>query len=159
VAKGGRLSARRASAPRVTARATAAQLVGAWKLTSMRFEFSDNGERVDMFGPHPRGRLILTSGGLMIAVITPDDRPRPKQDANFFELFQNLCAYSGHYRIDGDNFITDVDVAWHPAWEGSAQKRTFKIDGDSLWIATEHTNRPTYYPGRAGRGVLMWERE
>ena len=137
----------------------ARKLVGTWKLVSMQFEFSDTGERVDMFGRRPRGHLILTANGRMVAIITPDGRARPKADANFRELFQNLCSYSGAYRVEGDNFITDVDAAWHPAWEGSAQKRSFKLDGDNLWIATEHTDRPTYYPGRAGRGILTWVRE
>jgi hypothetical protein len=135
------------------------QIVGSWKLVSMQFEFSDTGERVDMFGPNPRGRLILTPAGQMIAVITPGGRARPKAGADDAALFQNLCCYSGGYRIEGDNFITEVDVAWHPAWEGSAQRRIFRLDGDDLWIATAHTDRPTYYPGRAGRGVLIWVRE
>jgi len=137
-------------------------LVGSWKLVSMRFEFSDNGERVDMFGPHPLGRLVLTPGGQMVAVITPGARARPRPDADYAALFRDLCCYSGQYRIEGDQFVTDVDVAWHPAWEGSAQRRTFTLDGNHLWIATAHTDRPTYYPGRAGRGgrgVLTWVRE
>jgi hypothetical protein len=143
----------------VTVAGDTTRLVGAWKLVSMQFEFSDTGERVDMFGPHPLGRLVLTEGGQMVAVITPGGRARPKADADYAALFRDLCCYSGHYRIEGDRFVTRVDVAWHPAWEGSAQKRTYKLDGDTLTLTTEHTDRPSYYPGRAGRGVLTWVRE
>jgi hypothetical protein len=35
-------------------------LVGTWELSALHFEFADSGERQEVFGPAPRGRLIVT---------------------------------------------------------------------------------------------------
>jgi hypothetical protein len=68
-----------------------------------------------------------------------------------------MMAYSGKYRAEGENkFITTVDVAWHPAWNGE-QTRFFALNGDVLSITTAQQTVPQF-PGRPGRGVLRWRR-
>jgi len=69
-----------------------------------------------------------------------------------------MMAYSGPFRVEGeDQFITDVEVSWHPGWVGTEQARTFSIDGDILSIITAETLHPMF-PGQKGRGVLKWKR-
>src|SRR5207249_6818262 len=41
-------------------------------------------------------------------------------------LLNTLVAYTGTYRLEGDEWITNVDVAWNPEWVGTEQKRFFK---------------------------------
>jgi hypothetical protein len=67
-----------------------------------------------------------------------------------------MMAYSGKYRVEGDKFVTAVDIAWHPAWAGD-QTRFFKLVDDRLYITTTQLATPLY-PSRVGRGVLVWRR-
>ena len=50
----------------------AKQLVGTWKLTSAPSKF-DGGDTIEGFGPNPKGRLVLTSDGHWIIIITRAD--------------------------------------------------------------------------------------
>ncbi len=68
-----------------------------------------------------------------------------------------MLAYSGPYRIEGDKFVTSVDVAWHPSWVGTEQVRHIRFVDDTLEITTPQQTMPLYGK-RQGRGVLMWRR-
>jgi hypothetical protein len=130
------------------------ELIGLWRLVSARREFADNGEVVFLYGADARGYLLLAPGGRMMALLTGASRPADDPVA----LFRGMMAYSGAYRVDGDRWITDVDVAWHPDWQGSRQERFFRIDGDDLHITTAPQTHPSY-PDRLARGILHWRRE
>lgn len=133
-------------------------LAGTWKLQAAQFEFSDTGESVDVFGPNPSGYLIQTDEGRMMAILTRSDRIPPKDDADGAALFKAMMAYTGNYQVESDDkFVTDVDLAWHPAWNGTQQLRFFKIDGEILSIITTEQTAPMF-PGRTGRGFLRWKR-
>src|SRR4029450_21638 len=94
-------------------------LGGIWKLQLIQFEFADTGESVDVYGPNPSGYLILTGEGVMMTIVTRSDRMPPKEDADGAALFKTMMAFTGTYRVESDDkFITDVDLAWHPAWNG-----------------------------------------
>jgi hypothetical protein len=133
-------------------------LVGVWKLQSIQLEFADTGESVDLYGPNPSGYLIQTGEGRMMAIITRSDRAPPKEDADGAALFKTMMAYTGAYQVEGDGkFVTDVDLAWHPGWNGTRQERFFRVDGDTLSITTGQQTHPMF-PGRTGRGVIKWKR-
>ena len=135
----------------------AVSVVGTWQLVSIQFEFADTGECVDAYGPRPSGYLILTDGGRLMGLVTAADRLPPATDADRAALFESMMAYSGIYRIEGeDKFVTTVDLAWHPAWNGE-QTRFFELHGDKLSITTAQLTHPGF-PGRPGRGVLVWRR-
>jgi len=130
-------------------------LVGSWKVLSFWFEFEDSEDRDVPYGESPDGFVVLTETRLT-AVITNSDR-RISQSAD--RLFDNMMAYSGRYRLQGDDcFVTTVDVAWLPAWLGTEQVRYFRIDGDVLSVTGLFRENPKY-PGRRVRGVLRGRRE
>ena len=130
--------------------------LGAWTLVSMHFVFDDNGERVEVYGPHPDGVIVLTEQGRMAGIITPGaETQRANTDAA--TLLRNMLAYSGPYRIEGDKFVTKVDIAWHPSWVGTEQVRFFRVEGDRLFIATPPHTLPRY-GDRLGHSVLEWKR-
>ena len=49
----------------------------------------------------------------------------------------DVVVYGGTYTLDGDRWITKVDVAWNPEWVGTEQTRFFTISDDLL--LTVHT--------------------
>ena len=132
-------------------------LVGTWKLVSMQFEFEDDEERVDIYGPAPLGYMILTEDGRVIVLVTASGRTPPKDDAGNASLFSSMMSYSGKYRVDGDRFITRVDVAWHPAWVNTDQTRLFRLESHRLSILTDTQTHPLYGT-RRGKGVITWSR-
>jgi hypothetical protein len=111
-------------------------LVGLWKLAAFDIEYEDSGERKATYGLRPRGYLALLPQGRMIAVITADQRKIPQTDNDRAAALQSMLAYSGVYRLEGDKWITKVDVAWNEAWTGTDQVRFFRLEGDELMITT-----------------------
>ena len=79
-------------------------------------------------------------------------------DAERAALHKTMFSYSGKYRVEGDMFITTVDVSWNEAWNGTEQKRHYRLEGDKLLVDT--TRQPSVlYPGKTTVGRLVWERE
>jgi Lipocalin-like domain len=54
--------------------------------------------------------------------------------------------------------VTEVDAAWHPAWEGTRQTRFFELDGDRLTFTTEVQGHPAH-SGRRLRGIILGARD
>jgi hypothetical protein len=69
-----------------------------------------------------------------------------------------MIAYSGHYRLEGNRFVTDVDVSWLPAWVGTSQGRTFVLCENLLEITSDPTSSPLG-GGVDVFAVLTWTRE
>lgn len=124
-------------------------LVGLWQLVEAKREYTDTGEIVDMFGPDPTGYLMFAPGGRMMAILTAAHRTSVRD--------QQLTAYSGMYRVDGNSWVTDVDVAWTPDWLGTAQAREFAIRDGELHIRSMEMTHPQAQ-GRRYRGHLRWRR-
>ncbi|MBR0691993.1 lipocalin-like domain-containing protein [Bradyrhizobium lablabi] len=130
-------------------------LVGTWKVLSFQIEFEDSDERDEPYGTNPDGYVVLTDKRL-IAVIT---RPKRAMDQSAANLFDSMMAYSGRYRLQGDDcFITTVDSTWLPAWHGTEQVRYFKINEGVLSVVGLFRENPKY-PGRRVRGVLTGRKE
>ena len=70
-------------------------------------------------------------------------------------LFNSLGPYTGPYRVDGDTWITTVDVSMNPAWVGTEQTRTFQIGGDRLQETSPWMPRPD---NRMARAVITYQR-
>jgi hypothetical protein len=133
-------------------------LVGVWKLLSYQTEFQDGSPKRAMFGEHPTGYIIFTSEGRLMAVIEAEGRKTPSTDSDRAALLKSLIAYSGRYRIEGNQWITSVDTAWNPAWDGTDQVRTFQIVGNRLTV-TSTWQAAVNFPGSPlSRGSLVFER-
>ena len=134
-----------------------AKLLGSWKLISWVQEFQDGSEPRPEYGKNPIGYIIFTPEGRMMAVLEGEGRKSPKTDEERVKLFRSMIAYSGMYRLEGDKWITKVDVAWHPDRRGSEQMRFFKLDGDRLYVSTPWMPSPNF-GGKVIRSLLVWER-
>ena len=131
-------------------------LVGNWKLVSWQVVI--DGEARDLFGPHPKGYLLLTRDGRSMALTTAQDRSPGETEAEHAALHKSMLAYTGKYRVEGDDFITTVDASWNEKWNGSEQRRRFTIDGDRLYIESEPAPS-ILFPGKIDFRRIIWERD
>jgi hypothetical protein len=143
---------------RITVEKEIMNILGIWRLVSFEEELQATGERELAFGKNPTGYIIFTPEGRMMVILTGDGRKLPKTDRDRADLLKSMFAYSGMYRLEGDKFITKVDVSWHPSWIGTEQARFFRFDGNRLHVATPWVKSPTR-PGRVKiRGIITFER-
>jgi hypothetical protein len=131
-------------------------LIGNWKLVSWQVVVGN--ETQNPFGSHPKGYLLLTREGRSMAITTADTRAPGEGIAERAALHKSMLAYSGKYRVEGDDFITTVDVSWNEIWNGTEQRRHYRIEGDRLFI--ESAPAPSIlYPGKTDFRRIVWERE
>ena len=134
------------------------KVVGVWKLLSFETEFQDGSPRRPVYGLNPTGYIIFTDQGRMMTVIEGEGRKPAKTDDERAALLRTMFAYSGMYRLEGDKWITKVDVSWNSAWNGTDQARFFKLEGDRLEVTTTWAPGPNLPGAPIVRSVLMWER-
>ena len=137
--------------------ADADALIGTWKLVSWQVIVNREPPQ-NVFGPHPKGFLILTREGRSMAITTAENRRAGMSDPERAALHKSMLAYSGKYRIDGNDFVTVVDVSWNEEWNGTEQRRHFRIEGDKLFI--ESAPAPSIiFPGKTDFRRIVWQRE
>jgi Lipocalin-like domain len=111
-------------------------LTGSWRLKSLGITFSDTGERIDQFGPHPVGRMVLAETGRIMFLFGKPGRAPPTNAADRADLFDSMVSYTGTVKMDGPGrFITTIDLAMNPSVRGE-QVRLFELEGDRLNIRT-----------------------
>jgi hypothetical protein len=134
----------------------AESLVGTWKLTSNNYEVQSTGQTAPTMGENPIGYVNFTSDGRVFVVFSASYRQPGKTEAERAALLATLTAYTGKYRVEGNTWTTDVEVAWVPEWVGTAQKREFTIEGDTLKVMTPWRMMPNLADKGQTRGVLTF---
>jgi len=132
-------------------------LVGSWRMVSYQ-RILDNGAPQNGLGEHPKGFVILTPEGRAVLLTTADGRKPATSDADRAELWKSMVAYTGKYRVEGGDFITSVDVSWNEEWNGTEQRRHFKIEDDKLILTTSPAPSPIY-PGKTYYARVVFERD
>ena len=94
----------------------------------------------------------------MLGIITADQRTKPITDQDRIAAFGSMVSYSGIYRVEGDRWITKVDVAWNEAWAGTEQVRFFKLEGDKLMVIGMWQPNPNLPGNPDTRVVSVWSR-
>ena len=74
------------------------------------------------------------------------------------KAFKSMFAYSGRYRLEGESFVTEVDVASLVEWTGAQQIRTCRFVGPKLQFISKWAPSP-FDPSRTTWGVIEFERE
>ncbi len=133
-------------------------IAGCWTLKSSYIEVVDTGERLYPYGENPQGALVIHESGRMAVVFTPSARAIPTTEADKAKAFEQLVAYSGRYRLEGDRFVTDVDASWLPQWIGVPQGRNFVLHDGLLDIVSDPAPSP-FFDGVLVTGKLTWARE
>jgi hypothetical protein len=132
-------------------------VAGTWKIVSFHTVQSANGTKYYPFGEHPKGYLIYTPEGRMMAVLVHEKRSAPKVDEDRIDLHKYMVAYTGRYSVEGQKVVHHVDVSWNESFTGTDQIRFVKLEGDTLTITTPPTKNPI--TGLEGSSVLVWVRE
>jgi hypothetical protein len=130
-------------------------LVGLWRLVAFQREYQATGEREYPMGGTATGYILFQPDGRMWVVITGEGRKAPTNDQDRIGLFNTLVAYTGPYRVDGEKWITTVEVSANPAWVGTEQTRAFQLTGDRLQETTAWAARPD---NRMARAVITYQR-
>lgn len=91
-------------------------------------------------------------------IVTGEGRKPARTVQERADLLGSLVAYTGTYRLEGDKWITKVEVAWNPEWVGTEQTRFFKVDGDRLQVLTTWRVMPNWPEKGMQRSILMFER-
>ena len=138
--------------------ATVASLVGQWRLLSFDLETKDGGDRHPGFGSNPKGRLIVLPTSIMMAILTPSGRTMPKTSEERALAFQTMVAYSGPFKVEGDQLLTSVDITWNEAWGNTVQARTIRLTEPHLNLTSAWAPHPAD-PTQIVRGILSWVRE
>lgn len=134
------------------------RLIGTWKVISFDNEFQDGSPRRALYGQHPTGYIILTAEGRMMAVVAAEGRKPATTDEERASLLRTMFAYSGMYRLDGDKWITSVDVSWNSAYTGTEQVRFYKLDGNRLEVTGAWGPNPNLPGSPITRGIVLFER-
>lgn len=116
----------------------AQQVQGSWNLVSIYNE--QDGKKTDVFGPNPRGSLILTSGGRFSYVLMRAGLPKFASNSRLkgtaeenLAVVEGSLAYFGKYSMGSDKEITlHVEGCTFPNWNGLDQKRLITINGDEM---------------------------
>ena len=136
-----------------------AQLVGVWKLVSWEWEVQATGARLPSMGKNPTGYRVFTPEGRMMQIVTAEGRKAPNTEKERAALFDSMAASTGMYRVEGDRYILEIDVAWHPMDVGREVVSSFRFEGNRLQIIGEWMpSMRAGVPGRMGRIISTWER-
>jgi hypothetical protein len=132
-------------------------LIGNWKLVALQ-TIVDNEPKTDIYGVRPKGFMMLTREGRLAAMITGETRKAGSSEVERAELYKTLIFYSGKYRVEGKEFVTAVDVSWNEVWNGTEQRRYWRIEDGKLFVETASIPSPNN-PGKMAIGRLIFERE
>ena len=111
-------------------------LVGIWKLFSYEVEIKESGEFFYPLGENPTGFICITENNHVMVTLTGEDRKPASSSEDSAELLNSLVSYAGTYRIEGNEWITSVLVAWKPDWVNTEQRRQFEIKNNRLRVLT-----------------------
>ncbi len=135
-----------------------AQVTGVWKLVSYEVEIQATGQKEYPMGQSPTGYVIFTPEGRVFFVLSGEGRKPAKTVQERADLLNSLVAYTGTYRLEGDRWITKVEVAWNPEWVGTEQTRSFKVEGNRMQVLTPWRVMPNWPDKGMQRSIITFER-
>jgi len=140
---------------------TQADLAGTWTLVSVDNILPD-GSRIQPYGPHPDGLLILDpQGHYSVHIFRSGRAPFAAKDKakgtpeEYREAVQGSNTHFGRWSIaPAERILTfRIDHALFPNWEGTEQRRAFELVGDRLRYSVNTTTT-----GGLEIGEVTWRR-
>ena len=148
-----------AGASEVAAEGFLKEIQGNWVISSAVNE--KDGKKTDVFGPEPKGSLILTPEGRFSLILMRSGLPKfaannraqgtPEENE---AVVKGSVALFGTYKVENEAEHTvglAIEGCTFPNWSGEVQKRTLTVSGEEMKMVT-----PTAAIG--GTNYLMWKR-
>lgn len=137
------------------------RLAGTWTLVSVD-NVQPDGTRVQPYGSHPDGRLMLDAQGrYAVQIFRPGrakfasgDKSKGTPEENR-ETVLGTNSHFGRYTVDeaGHRITFQIEHASFPNWEGTEQTRSFTLNGDELRYTVRTTTT-----GGAEIAEVTWKR-
>ena len=118
-----------------------------WRLIEASAIDDDGRELSPPLGKHPMGFIMFETERILVAVVDGGLSPPANVSSRAF------IAYSGKYRFDGAEFVTDVDSASGPGLAGR-QIRHLRFESPTRMVVTPQNK----ILGRDAGLKLVWER-
>ena len=131
---------------------------GVWQLLTYLVEVKESGETFPPMGEKPTGYVIFTLEGRLSFTLSAEGRQPATTDQERAALLNSVIAYTGSYRLEGDRWITQVDVAWNPEWVGTEQTRYFRVEADHLTVTTPWRVMPNWPEKGLTRSIVCFKR-
>ncbi len=137
----------------------AQQIQGSWILISIYNE--QDGKKDELYGPNPRGSMILTPDGRFSIIVMRASLPkfaannRMKGAAEENQaVVQGSHAYYGSYAVASEKEQTvnlRIEGSTFPNWDGQDQKRVMIVKGDELRVTNP-------FSSLGGTLYIVWKR-
>jgi hypothetical protein len=136
-------------------------LAGTWELVRVDNLMPD-GHRVELYGPHPQGLLMMDGHGRYALQILREGRARFAANdkakgtpAEYADAVNGSNTHFGRYHLtpDGKRIVFQIEHASFPNWEGTEQTRSFELDERLLTYRV-----PTPTSGSGAIGEVQWRR-
>ena len=137
----------------------AKQVQGTWILVSNINE--RDGQKIDTFGPNPRGQMILTPGGYFSMILMRASIPKFASNNRLKgtveenqAVVQGSHSQFGIYKVVSEQentIILHIAGSTFPNWDGQDQRRIMTVSGDELKATV-----PAAAVG--GTNYLIWKR-
>ena len=116
-----------------------------WKLIEVR-RFDESGREVQPIGPNPMGFILFEADRMLGALVDGRTELPPDVESRLF------VAYSGTYRFDGDQLVTQADSASSSSLLTDQVRRIRLMSGNRM-VATPISG----VSGQTGT-EFIWER-
>ena len=133
-------------------------VLGVWQLLTYLVEVKESGESFPPMGQKPMGYVIFTPEGRLSFTLSAEGRQPATTDQERAALLSSVIAYTGSYRLEGNRWITQVDVAWNPEWVGTEQTRYFQVEADRLTVTTPWRVMPNWPEKGLTRSIVCFQR-
>jgi hypothetical protein len=133
-------------------------LLGIWKLVSYEVEIQETGEILYSMGKKPSGFACFTKNNHVMVTLTGDERRAASNDQERAHLLNTIVSYAGTYRIEGNEWVTSVRVAWNPEWVNTEQRRRFEIQDNALRVFTTWRVMPNWADKGMQRSILTFSK-
>ena len=117
-----------------------ADLIGRWNIVSW-LQLYDDGRRQAPLGESLDGFIRYLEDGDMICMIARADLADftsggqwNASEAERAGAYSAMLAYAGTFRVEGDTVTHSVRQSLFPNWRGGEQKRSVRLEGDTLFI-------------------------
>ncbi|GCF08916.1 lipocalin-like domain-containing protein [Dictyobacter arantiisoli] len=138
-----------------------AAIIGTWCLLSYTLTAKD-GLVLNPFGTEPLGYLMYGPDDYMSLFISLPHRPPFEQPDLMGGMMEELAfaaktfiAYTGRYRIDGEEIVYEVKLSLFPNWIGMNVGYKATLSSGRLSLVNEDS---TLFDGKIYRAELIWER-